>query len=355
MIIYLINIILMITLAGTLLYYVPFERGRKLFCVIASAQLVLLSGLRHYSVGADTYQYKLYYEEMGNRSWPSLWTEFINILFKGANGKDPGYAIFEKIIYTFTSNYQVYLMIIAMIFTVPLGIWIHKNSKEPFISLLIYLCLFFSFFGITGHRQTIATAIVVLIGYKFIKERDFWTFFALILVALTIHKSSFIFLSYYFLANKKITRKYLVFMSGIIISMFIFKKKAMFLLGTLTGYEQFIEQYNGAGTATFTLLLSLITVVTIWKHELLLKNNPQAKHYINALLMAMLFTPLTYVDPSAMRVVQYFSLFILLLIPEIVKLFKKRDRVLIYFVAVTLLIVLFTKNSPQYIFFWQRS
>ena len=355
MTIYLINIILMIMFACTLLYYIPFQRGKKLFCIIVSAQLALLSGLRHYTVGADTYQYKLYYEEMGNRSWSQLSVEFINILFKGANGKDPGYAIFEKIIYTFTSNYQVYLMIIALIFTVPLGIWIYKNSMEPFISFLIYLCLFFSFFGITGHRQTIATALVVLIGYKFIKERNFWLFLVLILIAFTIHKSSFVFFPYYFLANKKVTRKYLFLMSGIITMMFIFKNKAMVILGTQTGYEQFIEQYKGAGAVTFTLVLSLITVITIWKHESLLKKNPQVKYHINALLMAMLFTPLTFVDPNAMRVVQYFSLFIMLLIPEILRLFINRDKIIIYLAAIILLIGLFFKNNPQYIFFWQRS
>ena len=349
---YIINILFMIVFAAILLLYIPFQWGKKAFCIIVSIQLILLSGLRHYSIGTDTYQYKLYYEEMGNRSWSNLWAEFINILFKGAEGKDPGYAIFEKIIHTLTNNYQVYLIVIALIFTVPLGIWIYKNSREPFISFLIYLCLFFSFFGITGHRQTIATALVVFIGYKFIKERDFWPFLALILIAFTIHKSSFVFLLYYFLANKKITKKYLFLMSGIITAMFTFKNQAMFILGTHTGYEQFIEQYKGAGTGTFTLLLSLIMVVTIWKHEKLLKNNPQVAYYINALLIAMLFTPLTYVDPTAMRIVQYFSVFIMLLIPEIVELFNKREKILIYYAIVTLLIVLFTKNNPQYLFFW---
>ena len=353
MTIYLINIIFMVSLAAVLLYYIPFQRGRKLFCITVSAQMLLLSGLRHYSVGTDTYQYKLYYEQMSNRSWLALWTEFINILFKGANGKDPGYAIFEKLIFTFTSSYQYFLMIIAIIFTVPLGVWIYKNSREPFISFFLYLCLFFLFFGITGHRQTIATALVVFIGYKFIKERKFWTFLALVVVASTIHKSSLIFLSYYFIANINITKKYLGLMSGLILSMFFFKNQVMFFLGTITGYEQFIEQYNGAGTWTFTLLLTLITGFTIWKHETMLKNNPQVKHYINALLMAMLFTPLTYVDPSAMRVVQYFSIFIMLLLPEIFKLFHKREGILIYYVSLTLLIVLFLKNNPQYIFFWQ--
>lgn len=349
---YIINILFMIVFAAILLLYIPFQWGKKAFCVIVSTQLILLSGLRHYSIGADTYQYKLYYEEMGNRSWSNLWADFINILYKGAEGKDPGYAIFEKIIYTFTNNYQVYLIIIALIFTVPLGIWIYKNSREPFISFLIYLCLFFFFFGITGHRQTIATALVSLIGYKYIKERKLIPFIVLIFISSTIHKSALIFFPFYFLANKRITKRYLVTVFSIFPVLMVFRIPIALFFQSISGYEYGI--YQGAGTANFTILLILTAFVTIWKYKIIRKNNPQSIHYVNALLISVLATPLTWVNPSAMRVVQYYSIFLMLLVPEIIDAFKPKEKSLVYFIIIAILLMLFIKNNPQYMFFWQK-
>lgn len=355
MIIYLINIVLMIVFGCVLLLHKPSKQNKKIFCVIATIQWIILSGLRHISIGADTLAYKLYnFDYVLNETWQELFENFINIIFKGAEGKDPGYKIFVKFIQIFSENYQIYLVIIALIFMIPLGIWIYINSIEPLMSFLIYTCLFSSFFAITGLRQTIATSLVVLIGYKFIKERKFWTFLILILVSFTIHKSVLCFLPFYFIANKKITKKYLVIMLISSFFVFIFKNKVMFILGNFMGYEQYINQYNGAGTWTFTTLMVAMTIVTIWKYDVMFKNNYLITHYTNALLMALIFIPLTFIDPSAMRVVQYYSIFIMLLIPEIIKSFSKKERIIVYYIASILLITLYLKNKPQYLFFWQR-
>ncbi|MEH7073656.1 EpsG family protein [Neobacillus drentensis] len=348
------NIFLLILFGVILLWYKPSLLNKKIFCVLATSQWVLLSGLRHISIGPDTYSYKVnFFDPTIYESWGNVMENFVDVIFKGAPGKDPGYQLFEKLIQIFTTNYQLYLVFIALIFTVSLGIWTYKNSSEPLISFLIYSCLFYSFFAITGHRQTIATALVVFIGYKFIKERKFWPFLILVLVGYTIHKSSVSFLLFYFIANKKITKKYLITMFVFIITLFVFKNQVMVVLGNFMGYEDFINQFEGAGTWTFTSVLILITGVTFWKYKVMLKNNPQVTHFINALLLALTFIPLTFVDPSGMRVVQYFSLFLMLLIPEIIKSFKVSERVIVYYVAATVIIGLFIKNNPQYIFFWQ--
>lgn len=327
--------------------------GTKTFVFISTLNWVLLSGLRHISIGADTIAYYHSYKRTILTTWGTLFRNFLEIIFLGSDGKDPGYYIFVKISQLITDNYQVFLIIIAIIFTVPLGFWIYRNSNNPLISFFIYSTLFYSFFSITGIRQTIATAMVVLIGYEFIKERRFWPFLLLTLLAFTIHKSSLSFLPFYFIANKKITKKYLLIISSFIPVIFVFRNKLMFVLGTLTGYEQFINQYEGAGTWTFTTLLIILTGLTMWKYKIIIRNNVQATHYINALFIALVFVPLTFVDPSAMRVVQYYSIFLILLVPEIIRSFNPKERTIVYYVATSLLIVLFAKNNPQYLFFWQ--
>ncbi|MGE6415988.1 EpsG family protein [Planococcus kocurii] len=354
MIPYILNIFVMILFAVILLWENPNKWKKIVFCILVSLQWTIISGFRHISIGSDTYSYKAYFfDKTLNIPWHILLKDFINIIFYGDLGKDPGYILFEKFFQVFSDEYQLYLIFIASIFTFSLGVWIYKNSSEPFLSFLIYVCLFFSFFGITGHRQTIATALVVLIGYKFIKDKKFWPFFILVIIGSTLHKSALIFLVFYFMANKKITKKYLGIMSLLITLVFLFKNQIIIFVGTLSGYDSYIDQFEGAGTWIFTAALILVALVTFWKRKAMMSNNSQVTHYINAILIALLLVPLTFVDPSAMRVVQYFSLFLLLLIPEIIKTFSSWERTIIYYSVAVLLILLFAKNNPQYLFFWE--
>lgn len=355
--IYLINMILIIGWGLLLLGENKDKVKRKLFCIIATIQWIILSGFRDISIGADTETYKVSFEITKKWSWDFIWNRFNQIMFYGADGKDPGYAVFEKLAQYISNDYQIYLVIIALIFTVPLGIFIYKYSKNPCISFLIYSALFYSFFAITGHRQTIATGITLFGGYEFIKKRQFWKFMIIIAIAYPIHKSVMCLIPFYFIATKKITFRYAISMFALFITIFVFKNPIMNIVANVSGYEEFAEQFEGAGTWTFTLMFIIITVVATWNKSIILKNNNNNRDitiWYNAMFIALLLIPLTFVDPSAMRTVQYFSVFIIVIIPEIIKSFNIKMQPMIYYTCSALLIILLAKGNPQYLFFWQR-
>ncbi|WP_071120031.1 EpsG family protein [Romboutsia timonensis] len=352
---YLINIILILSWAVVLLNNNTSKRNKKIFCIIVIIQWILISGLRHISVGADTYAYMVNrFNKTINSSWQELFTNFHNIVFLGGEGKDPGYPILEKIFQIFSDNYQLFLIFIAMVFKIPMGKFIYKYSKLPCVSFIIYSCLFYSFFSITGHRQTIAAGIALFLGYELIKERKFWKFILLIVFASTIHKSIICLIPFYFIANKKITWRYSLSMLSSFILIFIFKNKVMKSLAFFAGYENYSEQFQGAGTWTFTFIFIMVILVALWQAPKILKeNNKDITIWYNAIFMALLFIPLTYVDPSAMRIVQYFSIFIMVLIPEIIKSFNIKTQPIVYYTGISLIVLLFIKGNPQYLFFWQ--
>ena len=75
--------------------------------------------------------------------------------------------------------------------------------------------------------------------------------------------------------------------------------------------------------------------------------------YYNALFFGLLFLPLVFVNPTAMRVVQYYSLFLMLSVPEVARSFEKKTGILIY---MGMLIILFSASNVygyKYVFFWQ--
>lgn len=329
-------------------------KNSKIFCILASCQWILISGLRHMSIGADTDAYRIMFETTKNLSWGDIIENFNSILFSGSNGKDPGYMIFEKLCQYITTNYQVYLIIIALIFTIPLGIIIYRYSKNPCVSFLIYSCLFYSFFAITGHRQTIVTGLGVLLGYELIKQRKFVKFMLSIIILSTIHKSVLFFIPFYFIATKKITFKYSIFILISFIAICIFRNKLISFITLLVGYESYAQQFEGAGTWTFTAMFLLVVIVGIWRSPIILKkDNTDVTIWYNAVFTALLLVPFTFVDPSIMRAVQYFSIFIILLIPEIISSFNIKERPLVYYTSMGVMILMFIKNNPRYMFFWQ--
>lgn len=363
--IYYINIVMMVLLRYSMRGHFKandqyeHKKNRKLFCIICSVAWILISGLRNVSVGADTLAYERKFYEVANMSWASLWNNIVYYISSGqiftetTDFKDVGLYVFNKIIQVFFPTYQGYLFVVAVIFMVALGRFIYKNSRDPFISFLLFDCLFYSFYAITGTRQTVATAIVVLFGYEAIKERKLLKFSALMLLALLVHKSAICFFPFYFLYEKKITKKYLGIMAGIIAISFVFRYQLIVFLGGLVGYSRYAVQYDTSGPITFTFLLIMVFALTAIKKDEIIRINPNEPGIINALILSLCFLPLAFIDPSAMRVTYYFAIFLMLLLPDLVDAMNRKYYQLIYFGLSLVMILLLIRNNPQYAFFWQ--
>lgn len=347
--IYVLNIVLLFVWYFILYYDNKSKLSRKCFVIIATLQWVFISGFRHVSIGSDTLAYKTIFESVETQTINQLFDNFIGIIFYGQEGKDPGYYIFMKMFQFFSKNYQVYLVSIALIFTIPFGYFVYKYSKSPLISFIIYSTLFYEFFAITGHRQTIATALVTLIGFTLITEKKYFIFITVTAIAFTVHKSALIFFPFLFFDHFKPTRVRLLIGLLVFAFLMVFRTQYALLMQAISGYDYGI--YPSAGTYTFTSLMLILYVLMIWKLPDLMRNKSN-KPYINALLVSFLLTPLTWINPSAMRVVQYYSIFLVIYIPEFIFVFKKKESVVIATIAVGILLILFIKDVPVYRFFF---
>lgn len=327
---------------------------KKTLCILYCLQWILLSGLRAYTVGADTYAYKInHFDVVYTTSWDEIFLAFSEYLHGVAGIKDPGYAVFEKICQIFVgNNYTLYLLIIACVFTIPMGIWIYKHSENVCLSFMIYSALFYSFFAITGHRQTIASALVIFAGYECMKKNKIVPLLLLQLVAFFIHKSSICFIILYFARFIKINKLYWAVSTTLIALSFVFRNQLMALLGNFMGYDDYIEQYEGAGAYTFTFFILVVYVGTMILYSIIPKK-VDTNYSVIAVTLASIFTSLTFVDPNAMRVVQYFSIFMLILVPELILAFDNRSRMIVNNVCYAVLIGALVMKLPSYSFvFW---
>lgn len=331
------------------------KKNKGLYVLIVSILLILVSGLRHYSIGADTLSYIADFQKHADDSLGEVLQEMINVYLNGATTtRDPGYGLFRIFVGSFTTNGTVFLLIVALAFTVALSYSIYHNSRYPCISYVLYIALFFSFYGITGVRQTLATAICTMIGYEFVKRKQLGRFIICVLLAALLHRTALIYLMFYFVANRKLTKGYVSILAGCAIFVFLNKSLVYEWLKEGTIYD-FYDEMQSSVTWTMTICIIAVAMFGIYNRKRLVSNNPQALHYINAILVSCCFLPLTYINPSTMRIVQYFSLSLLYLLPEFVMLFtgKNSSKKIAYVGIIVALVFLCLRRAPEYYFIWQ--
>jgi len=336
---------------------------RKLYVQIICVILILQSGLRHVAVGPDTYAYFMEFERVGGFSWAEIW-ERILAFYRLGIGKDPGYYVFQKVAYSVFPNYQVFLVLIAVIFFVALGNFLLKNThrfSDLIYAFTFYSVMFYSIFSITAHRQTIATA-AALVGFELIKKRRLLPFLLLILLASTIHISVLIFLPLYFLYNIKNVKFFYGAILALFPVLFALRYPISNFIKVASGFEEY-GIYEGAGTFNFTALLIIIGLVGLWRYKNTLRVNTDKKGLFMIIALAIFFTPLTWVNPSAMRAVLYFSVFLMVFIPSVISSFSidfAHQRRLIYAITLAALIGIFINSNhnaghiAEYKFFWQE-
>lgn len=327
---------------------------KKRVCIVATLNWILLSGLRSLNVGADTLAYKINrFDVTMNRSFSDIFADFYLKYVCNTDIKDPGYTLLEKIFQIFTTNYTIWLFFIAIVFMVPLGVLVYKYSDNPYLSYIVYSTLFYSFFSITGHRQTIATALVVLMGCGLIKKRQLIAFLIVVAIASTIHASAVCFLPFYWISKIKINRITIGLYWILIVCAFAFRYQFLSILQTIVGYEQY-QQSDGASAGTFMfLLISLAVFISaFWRHLKIVRNS-LIEMSIDALFVACIFSSLLLINQAFMRVVQYYSLFIMFLLPQCHRVFTKESQPIFNYIVSLIMIGLLIKGNPTYLFIWQ--
>ncbi len=348
--IYVVNILLTFVWGMIFLGVFRGDRGKKIFCALTGVQWILISGLRGMSVSSDMYSYQRKFYTTLKTPWNQLFDNFY-LVYVDEEGKDPGYAVFEKIVQIFTQDYQTFLFIVAVLFFTGLAVWVYQNSTHPLLSMLIFDSFLWSFFALTGTRQTLATLLVVLIGGKYVKERKFWKFLLITAVAFTIHKSAICVLPFYFISQIEITKKYIAGVICAVPVLFVFRNQFFYLLGSLVGYEY--DELASGGAYGFTVVYMAVVLSAILLLRYVKLRTPEYKLYYNALFMGALLLPLVFVNPAAMRVVQYYSLYIMLLMPSFISCFGKKLQTPVYTIMVMVLLMMTNVYARTYTFFWQ--
>ena len=353
MTVYLINIGLILLWSTLLLKTnVSNDQSKKVYCTIVAVQWICVSGLRAWSVGADTIGYYRWFEETKTMSWTTVIKRCWNYLFNGLDVKDPGYDLLQKIFQIFSKDYQMWLVFIAIVFTGLMARWIYKYSSMPEISFLLYSVLFYSFFALTGHRQTIATALIFFVGFELAKKREFVKFAIVAFIAFMIHKSSLIFIIYYIVANISISSIYMLGVIVVTAAAGLLGKQLYGPIALLLGFSEEQIDYDGTSATTYAAVLLLLCLIAIGMYPWIKKQRVDSKNLYNMLFLTLGTTVLLFHQQGFMRIQQYFSLIIMVIVPEMIKVVDKNYRVIVYVIIIVVLIAYLIMNQPTYSFYF---
>ena len=246
----------------------------------------------------------------------------------------------------------MWLFFIAIVFTGLMARWGYKYSSMPDISFVIYSVLFFAFYSVTGHRQTLATALIFFLGYEYAKKRQFIKFAMVAFIAFMLHKSALVFVVYYFIASINITPFYAVFMLGAAAVVAILGKQLYGPIALFLGFAEEGINYDGGGAETYAAVLTLLCIVTFVFYPWISRQRTDAKNIYNLVFLTLMTTLLVFQNQSFMRIQQYLSLIIMVVIPELIQAIDKNYRVFAYLGVVAFLVIYFFRLQPRYQFFF---
>ena len=349
MTIYIYNIIVVILSGILLLHMYKSKLTKKIYFSTLTIQMTLIAGLRSYNVGWDTRSYVWFFSRAVNYDLRFILTNDVEL--------EKGYVLLEYFTSKISTNPTVLFTIIALFYSISVGRFIYKNSKNPILSYVIFISMGFYTFSMTALRQTIAIGII-LFSFEFIKKRKFIPFLLLVLLASTFHYSALVFLPFYFIGYKKFTRPYVLLTLSTIPLVFVFRDQLFSILNQISGYGY--SDLEKEGPTTLFMLLILVFIGGIIQRKSILNKEKDNTLYFNSTYMSIILATMAFIHPATLRVGYYYMLFLVLFIPEIIhSLSDKRIKAFAYIAVILALLFLYIRNlnpsSPfvPYEFFWQ--
>lgn len=295
---------------------------KKIQAKISMLILFLVLCLRDESVGNDLIPYITLFKKIGS----------INIR---SYHMEKGYLLLNKIIYYISSNPRVFIIIYSIIICIMINKYIRTNSNIIWLSYFLFIT--FGYYEMTFNtiRQFLAMGICWLSLEK-IKKREILKFFIYYGIAISFHQTAIFFIILYLIYPLKINFKYYIYIIlGILFNLTILPK---FLSMLLKYFPKYNARYSETLLQTGGGLKFLCVLIIILVCTLLLKRTKKLNIYYHMLSIAVVLQSVAYNFSIFTRIVNYFSIAVIILIPELLlnkKISKIKDIVLIIIIVLS--------------------
>lgn len=244
----------------------------------------------------------------------------------------------------------LFLPITALLQTIPLFYFIHKESNNEIFSLLIFILLNTGLcFNMTGIRQAISVAFVLL-AFMYLKDNKYILSTLYFVIGIGFHATAFysiLFIPFIFLRIKR-SVAYSILAISVVLGLFA-KINLFSAYSGISGIFSFLDFYssyssyeimrvpNLSGLIMIVVPSSIIAVCAVHDNF----DNPFTRLFISGVILVNLFAS----TPTIERYFMYVTMLQLILLPN---LFKKGNVIskLLLLASILLLFINFFKSVP---------
>ena len=314
MIIYIITALSLLVFA--VLSDIKYFRDKKIFQTVflffGCIELFVISGFR-LNTGMDYPAYTRTFTGLVGKSLTDLSKERM----------EKGYIFLNRYIQLFTNNFRVLFVVTSLIVIALVGIILYKYCKNPSLGLLIFYLTGFYFNSMNFIRAMLA-AVVILFAYKYIRDKRFLRFAAIVFLASAFHLSALLVIPFFFILNIKFNRVTVVVFASIGSIIFLFSTDIMLFFTTYiyTSYspETSLQMFGGIYSAYSFFILGILVCAL-----LLRKDIEQSSGWGTILISATFFDFYFGLIGSKHAILSRFALYFgpmmaLILVPFIIRL-----------------------------------
>lgn len=291
-----------------------------LFFFLSYFFVLILFIFRSGRVGKDTSLYKYYFDRImdneptaAEKSW--LGSGFVYI--------------FKFLGLSFNRNYLAVLALFNTITLLLFYLTFFRESDTPWLSLLIFFsfCLHYNIFN--QFRQMLAIAITFY-NFKNLKDRKLVKYLVICAIAAIFHKTALIMIPFYFIANTKISKKTVLAYCVVTVIAFLGFDYILYLVSVIPYTSRYITSSfisaRSYSIAPFAVRLAMVIVCFYYCKRTIKYNNNSSMLY-NLCLACLFFQVLALKSYIFSRIITYFSVYFILLIPRVLKAVTQKGKI----------------------------
>lgn len=284
------------------------EKVEKLLLFLLFLMLFIVSAIRKH-VGTDYGTYLYYYSGIENK------------IYDG-EGMEIGYFYLNKITkYLFGGEYTIFivtsLIIIGLVY-----LTVKKFSVDPLLSIILFMCIGFYIESFNIIRQSIAISLIFY-SYKYCETKFKWIIS--ILIAALFHRTALLVIPFFLIAKMNLQKKHYEII--IIVGVFLFLsygRTVVYLTNIIEGFSDYKDSiFVTQGANPIRTIISISILVFCFSAYEEIMNDKKIKFAFTMLIFANIFALFMMKGKIFARVVGYFDVFSILIIPYVIKHMKK--------------------------------
>lgn len=313
------------------------RRNEKLFLIFSFLLFTLIAALRSENIGVDTLQFTSFYKSL------TLINEFP--IFSNYR-YEYGFTFLCWLLSRISDSPQLLLLVTSVFINVVVARFIYKNSKNVYLSTILYLTCNYYFQYMNIMRQAIAIAFVLL-AYENLKEKKYFNYVIFTLLGCLFHFSAILSFLFIFLKKIKLNRKVIFITIISIILAFAYGNNFFAFLASISprlngylGSQYDVTNYFGALILMVVQLVIFLTgIILLRKNKSKISRNNNIGNLIGIIAIATIFSTLTIKVNIFNRFTPYFSIFNIIWLPNVVNEVKNsKNRLLLIVIIVSLFI-----------------